>query len=125
MTVIVNALVPRQQLPGLDHQTLANMDSGLQHLSMWRQTVAAGAATPPHRHDCEEIVLIQSGSGELHLDGKVTPFGPDSTLVIPRNADHQIINTGSVEMNVVAAFAGTGFAVQFPDGQPIPLPWRT
>lgn len=125
MTIIANHQVPHQQLPGLDHQTLANLDSGLKHLSMWRQTMAPGAATPPHRHDCEEIVLVQTGSGELHLGGKVTAFGPDSTLVIPRNADHQIINTSSVEMNVIAAFAGTGFEVHFPDGQPIPLPWRT
>jgi quercetin dioxygenase-like cupin family protein len=125
MTIVANAAVPHQQLPGLDHQTLANQDTGLKNLSMWRQTVAAGAATPPHRHDCEEIVLVQTGSGELHLGGKVTAFGPDSTLVIPRNADHQIINTGKDDMNLVAAFASTGFDVHFPDGQRIPLPWRT
>ena len=34
-----------------------------------RSTV--GAATPPHRHDCDEVVLCQAGHGELHLDGEV------------------------------------------------------
>ena len=67
MTVIANATIAHQSLPGLQHQTLANADHGLAHLSLWRQTMAPGAATPPHRHDCEEVVLIESGSGELHL----------------------------------------------------------
>ena len=62
---------------------------------------------------------------QLHLGGKVTAFGPDSTLVFPRTIDHQSINTGSANINVVATFAGTGFDVHFPDGQGIPLPRRT
>lgn len=57
--------------------------------------------------------------------GKVTAFGPDSMLVIWRNTDHQIINTEDDAMLIVAAFAGTGFEAYFPDGQRIPLPWRT
>ncbi len=125
MTVIANATIAHQSLPGLQHQTLANADHGLAHLSLWRQTMAPGAATPPHRHDCEEVVLIESGSGELHLGGKTLAFGPDSTLVIPRNVDHQIFNTGTEPIVCVAAFAATPVVVVLPDGQPIDLPWRT
>ncbi len=125
MTVIANATIATQTIPGLQHQTLANADQGLAHLSLWRQTMAPGAATPPHRHDCEEVVLIESGSGELHLDGKTHVFGPDSTLVIPPNVNHQIFNTGTEPIVCVAAFAATSFVVVLPDGQPIDLPWRT
>jgi mannose-6-phosphate isomerase-like protein (cupin superfamily) len=125
MTIIANAAIAHQSLPGLMHQTLANADSGLKHLSVWRQTMVPGAATPPHRHDCEEVVLVETGSGELHMHGQVFPFGPDSTLVIPPNADHQIFNTGAEPMRTVAVFAVTPVEVQFPDGSVIDLPWRS
>lgn len=125
MTVIANATIAHQALPGILHQTLANADLGLKHLSIWRQTMAPGAATPPHRHDCEEVVLIESGSGELHIGGEILAFGPDSTLAIPPNVDHQIFNTGAEPIVCVAAFSATPVEVVLPDGQAIALPWRS
>ena len=83
MRVIDNTELPRSALPGLSHTTLAGADNGLERLSIWRQNYDLGAATPPHRHDCEEVVVVASGSGELHIEGRVERFGPDSTLVIP------------------------------------------
>ena len=86
---------------------------------------APGGATPPHRHDCEEVVLVSAGWGELHLDGQVHRFGPDATLVVPRNAPHQILNVGDVPLELTATFAAAPVAVYFPDGQPIELPWNS
>ena len=37
----------------------------------------------------------QAGRGELHIAGDVHRFGPDTTLVIPAEVDHQIINRGT------------------------------
>ena len=45
-------------VPGVAHATWAGRDEGLQQLSIWRQTLAPGAATPPHSHDCDEVVNI-------------------------------------------------------------------
>lgn len=125
MHVIDNTQLPRAALPGLAHTTLAGVDNGLAHLSLWRQTIEPGAATPPHRHDCEEVVVVATGSGELHIDGRVERFGPDSTLAIPANVNHQILNTGSEPMNLVAAFSVSPVEVVLPDGSPLPLPWRS
>lgn len=125
MHVVDNTELPRAALPGLDHATLAGTDNGLSRLSVWRQTIEPGAATPPHRHDCEEVVVVTTGSGELHIHGRVERFGPDSTLVIPGNVDHQIINTGTEPMSLVAAFSTTPVEVVLPDGSPLPLPWRS
>jgi mannose-6-phosphate isomerase-like protein (cupin superfamily) len=125
MHVIANNELPDSALPGLSHTTLAGSDNGLARLSVWRQTIDPGAATPPHRHDCEEVVVVASGSGELHIEGRVERFGPDSTLVIPGNVDHQILNTGAEPMNLIAAFSTTPVNVVLPDGSPLPLPWRS
>ena len=125
MCVIQNAELPRAALPGIEHLTLAGSDNGLANLSVWKQRVAPGGATPPHRHDCEEVVLVSAGRGELHLDGQVHAFGPDTTLVVPRNAPHQIVNVGDAPLELTGIFAVTPVAVFFQDGQPIELPWKS
>ena len=125
MYVLDNASLPRSTLPGIHHTTLAGSANGLASLSIWRQTIAAGEATPPHRHDCEEVVVVLAGGGELHAAGAVHRFGPDTTLVLPANVDHQIVNTGREPLQLIAAFSATPVGTMFPDGQPIALPWES
>lgn len=48
--------VEEHRLPGLTHRTVAGPLQGLSTLEVWVQTVAPGAATPVHRHDCEEAI---------------------------------------------------------------------
>lgn len=112
-------------IPGLAHSTWAGEAEGLSQLSLWRQTIAPGAATPPHRHDCDEIVLCSAGAGELHIAGEVHRFGAGATVTVPRNAMHQIFNVGEVPMEIVAVLAATPVEVFLPEGQKLDLPWRT
>ena len=112
-------------IPGLAHATWAGRDDGLQQLSLWRQTLAAGAATPPHSHDCDEVVLCLAGQGEVHSDGQVRRFGADSTLVLPRGRVHQLFNAGPMPLEIVGIFAATPVTTRLPDGAPIDLPWRS
>lgn len=125
MSVIINEQVARHGIPGIVNQTLANADTGLKHLSMWRNVMEPGSATPPHRHDCEEVVLVLSGSGRVRLGDQALDFGPDSTLVIPAGVDHQIFNTGAEPLVAVAAFSATPVGVCLPDGTAVELPWPT
>ena len=125
MYVHRNAELAAAALPGIQHTTLANADLGARRLSLWRQTIAPGVATPPHRHDCEEVVLVEAGRGELLIDGVAVEFGPDSTLVLPAGRDHQIVNSGDEPLRLLAAFPQTPVRTLLPDGQPIDLPWRS
>ena len=112
-------------LPGIEHLTLAGAAEGLTGLSIWRQTMHPGSATPPHQHDCEEVVLVLEGSGEVHIGGEVIPFGPDTTLVLPSKTPHQIFNTGAVPLRTIAAFSATPVGTSLPDGTPLALPWAS
>jgi mannose-6-phosphate isomerase-like protein (cupin superfamily) len=125
MYVIDHARLAPSSIPGIEHRTIASRAQGLQHLSLWRQSLIAGGATPPHRHDCEEVVVILAGRGRLQVEGVAHTFGPDMTLVIPAGMDHQIFSDGPEPLECIAAFAATPVAVVLPDGTPIDLPWAS
>lgn len=125
MTVLAQPQPVPTVLPGIAHATWAGRDDGLSQLSAWRQSLAPGAATPPHSHDCDELVFCLSGHGEAHADGQVFAFGPDSSVVLPRGGTHQLFNTGSEPLELLAVFAATPVDTRLPDGQAITLPWRT
>ncbi len=112
-------------IPGVAHATWAGHADGLQQLSVWRQTLAPGAATPPHRHDCDEVVMCHAGSGEVHIDGGVHRFGADNTVVLPKGRTHQIFNVGAEPLEIVGVFGATPVGTCLPDGSELPLPWRT
>jgi mannose-6-phosphate isomerase-like protein (cupin superfamily) len=112
-------------IPGVAHATWAGSDEGLKQLSVWRQTLAPGAATPPHHHDCDEVVMCQAGHGELHIEGEVHRFAAHNTLVIARAKPHQIFNTGQLPMEIVGVFGATPVNVYLPDGEKLELPWRS
>lgn len=125
MTVIAQTLPEPTALPGVAHTTWVGQAEGLTQLSMWRQTMAPGAATPPHDHDCDEVVLCLAGHGEVHIDGVVHRFGPASTIVLPKGRAHQIFNTGSSPLETLGVFGSTPVATRGPDGLALALPWRT
>jgi quercetin dioxygenase-like cupin family protein len=112
-------------LPGIAHATWAGEADGLRQLSLWRQTLAPGAATPPHRHDCDEVVLCLAGWGELIVAGEVERFGADSTLVLPRDREHQIVNAGPMALEILGIFGSTPVNTYAPDGTALALPWRS
>ena len=64
------------------------------------------------------------GSGVIAMDGSETAFRAGDTVVIPPNKPHQIFNTGTAPLRVVAAFSMAPVRVEFPDGTPIDLPWQ-
>jgi mannose-6-phosphate isomerase-like protein (cupin superfamily) len=60
-----------------------------------RFTLPAGK-TPhdPHTHPEEEVMIVESGHGEILCDGKTTKIGPGSVMYATPNAQHGITNTG-------------------------------
>lgn len=118
-----SALIPNI-LPGLAHRTLAGPERGLKELEIWSQSIDAQAATPPHRHDCEEAVVILDGEGTLSMAGEEVHFAAGDTVIIPRNEVHQIFNTGHSVLRLIAAFSMAPVRAEFLDGTRIDLPWQ-
>ena len=124
MPIVNNAELEVLELPGIRHQTIAGHRQGVETMEMWLQTIAPGAATPVHRHACEEVILVLSGSGTCTVAGKTTTFGANSTLILEPDVVHQIVNTSDVDMTLVAALTMAPVRVKTADGQPLPVPWE-
>ena len=123
--IIDHTALPQATLPGIEHRTLAGSAQGLQHLSVWRQTIAPAGATPPHRHDCEEVVLVLSGHGTLYIEDREHAFGPNTTILVAPDVPHRIVNSGTEPLEVVGIFAVAPVDVRWPDGTPLALPWTS
>jgi quercetin dioxygenase-like cupin family protein len=125
MNIVDQTRPAASPIPGVAHATWAGQAEGLEQLSLWRQTLEPGAATPPHRHTCDEVVVCLGGEGEVHADGKVQRFGADTIVVLPKDRDHQIFNTGTQPMEILGVFGATPVVTCLPDGTALELPWRT
>ena len=112
-------------IPGVAHTTWASATDGLSQISIWRQTLAPASATPPHSHDCDEVVLCLSGWGEVHSDGQVRRFGGETTVILPKNRVHQLFNVGPMPLELIGIFGATPVATALPTGEAIDLPWPT
>lgn len=124
MPVINNAEMKKFVLPGLEHQTLASRTQGINGMEVWLQTIAPGAATPVHRHACEEVIVILRGSGQVTIEGEEVKFGPNSTIIVPPDAVHQLVNSGPEEMFLIGVLGVTPVRVTTAEGETIPLPWQ-
>jgi quercetin dioxygenase-like cupin family protein len=61
-----------------------------------------------HTHSAEEILLILEGQAEIEVDGERADGGPGSVVLVPSNAPHSGVNTGSETLKVVGFFAAAG-----------------
>lgn len=52
----------------------------------------------PHTHAEEEVMVVESGRGEIFCDGKPTKVGPGSAMYTAPNAPHGIVNTGDAPL---------------------------
>jgi mannose-6-phosphate isomerase-like protein (cupin superfamily) len=52
----------------------------------------------PHTHVEEEVMIIESGTGEIFCDGKTTKVGPGSVMYTTPDAPHGINNTGDTPL---------------------------
>ena len=44
--------------------------------------------------DHDQFFRIESGSGEVRIDGKATPVKDDDAVIVPAGARHNVVNTG-------------------------------
>ena len=100
---------------------IATSTGGARQIEMWRGRMDADAATPPHCHDAEEVILFLSGSGRATVAGNEVRYGAGDTLILPPDQVHQIFAETDTEFVSALPIDCT---VSLPDGMVLELPWR-
>jgi quercetin dioxygenase-like cupin family protein len=102
--------------------------AGKGRFAMITQDVGPGTNIPIHAHDKEdEIIFIQSGTGEATIAGKTVQLAAGSMLFVPQGTWHGGRNTSSEILKWVAIYSPSGFEGYFreigrarPDDPPRP-----
>lgn len=100
---------------------VATPTSGAREVEVWIGRMDAGAATPPHSHDTEEVVVFLKGSGRASVGDRQVSYQAGDTLILPSGQVHQIFAESESEFVSAMPLGGT---VRLPDGGVIELPWR-
>ncbi|MBI4978805.1 MAG: AraC family transcriptional regulator [Spirochaetes bacterium] len=62
-----------------------------------------------HLHDCMEIGLVESGTGEFHVDRKVFGFTKGDMVLINRHESHRAKSTGTAKARAVFIYVSDTF----------------
>jgi len=64
-----------------------------------RAVFPAGETAEVHRHDdMGEVFFVQSGEGEIRIDGKIFKLLPGVCALVEAQEEHEVKNTGSEEL---------------------------
>jgi quercetin dioxygenase-like cupin family protein len=89
MAVVDTPSLPEIQMrQGVAGKWLCSGEQGAASTSVLRNWVEPGITIPRHRHDQEEIVLVERGTMWVEIDGVRHHAGPGQTVIVPARAVH-------------------------------------
>ncbi|WP_373046671.1 cupin domain-containing protein [Vulgatibacter sp.] len=94
---------------------------GGSELTLQQARLAPGAATPEHRHDREELVVLASGVLEVACGEKTQRVLPGDVAILPAGTCHQLVNVAHEEA-VMLLVGGAGARSFCRDGRELPTP---
>jgi mannose-6-phosphate isomerase-like protein (cupin superfamily) len=63
---------------------------------------------PPHHHEWEEMIFLQTGKLEINIKGKITHVGPGSVVYVASNEEHGWKNIGDIPSQYFVLATGRG-----------------
>lgn len=109
----------------LDDLTVVGLASPSRHAvetSVWRLSLAAGAAGAEHTVDREEIFVALRGQADFVVAGEVVPVGAGDALVVPASTPFRVEARG-VETFEAVCVLPVGAMATLPGGAPFVPPW--
>ena len=68
-------------------------------------SIPAGEDIGMETHPADQTTFFVSGEGSAVIDGHSTNVGPNHLLVIPKGAEHNIVNKGSGALKLYSIYA--------------------
>ncbi len=123
MTLIAAADAAVFDIPDTHVVAYAAPSRGSTQLCLWRIDIAAGATTPLHHMDCEEVFLCVGGSAVVAVDGEERRVGAGDCLVLPAGADFSFRVDAEAPFQAVACIPAGGKATMTESGDTLVPPW--
>jgi quercetin dioxygenase-like cupin family protein len=122
MPVITAHDAPTFELGGTHVTGLASPSRGATHTSVWRLTLAAGAASPPHALTHEEVFVALRGRLEVrYATGETESVEAGGALIVPAGVEFTLVNPGDEPFEAVATLPVGGSATVA--GEEVTPPW--
>jgi len=100
--------LPVLDIAGREVRNAVNRDvSGSEQMTMQIVDVLPGAVSKPgHTHtDCEEIIFVDFGGGDILIGDEVYPLRTGDIVFIPKGIRHMTRNFGKEKMRLICAFS--------------------
>ncbi len=68
-------------------------------------SIPAGEEIGMETHPADQTTFIVAGDAQVVIDGHSTKAGPNHLVVVPKGAQHNIINKGSDELKLFSVYA--------------------
>lgn len=64
-----------------------------------------GGKVPLHEHENEEVYTVLKGKGEMHIGDEVQEVEAISSVYIPPNQPHSLVNSGDEDLEMMFVYA--------------------
>ncbi len=68
-------------------------------------SIPAGEEIGLETHPADQTTFIVAGDAQVVIDGHSTKAGPNHLVVVPKGAQHNIVNKGSGELKLFSVYA--------------------
>ena len=123
MKLIRNTDISAIETPGGNHTSaLVTTARGANEICVFKQGQQPGGQNPPHYHDREEVLILQSGTITVTVDQQEVEMAAGDVLIVPEETVHAVTTTGN-EPSEWLLVARVGLRFFRPDGEEAFAAW--
>jgi len=124
MSVIHSEETPVHELPGNRLCGLATRSRGSSEVALWSHALEAGAESPPHWHDHDQVIYVLAGAGRVIVGDEEVAISAGDVVVAPAGTPHQVRAASHEGLDTLVAIPA-GLRTFRPDGTEIEQPWHS
>jgi len=123
MSVTHSDEIPVHELPGNRLRGLATRGRGSSEIALWNHTLEAGAESPPHWHDHDQVIYVLAGTGRIVVGDDAVEISSGDVVVAPARIPHQVCASSDESLDTLVAMSAALRTFR-PDGTEIEQPWH-
>jgi quercetin dioxygenase-like cupin family protein len=121
-TLVRQEEAPRFDVHGAKVVAYASPSRGSKSLATWRVTLDAGAASPLHSLDGDEVFIVLGGAADFQVDGKTLAVRAGDAITVSAGTKFRFTAAGGAPFEAIACVTA-GVQARVEDGAPFAPSW--